>query len=387
MKKKIFLKDKLFLPKLDEPLTKEVVWVHAVSLGEMKAIVTLIEALKEVFDFSLVITTQTTTGYAFAKNRFKKNVYYLPLDFPYLQSRLINLFSPKIFLLMESDFWFNQLSFLKRSGALAILLNGKMSDRSFKRFQFFSFFSRSLFSYFSALFVQDQDAMTKYGKFVPIDKIFITGNLKLSKKGNLESTDRVRKEKSIVIACTHPDEEIELFFALKELLQKGWKLYVAPRHPERFDPVYFALKALYPSIERLSTGGESNCVFVDQMGVLDHLYAKSLFCVMGGSYSSKQGGHDIFEPILNGAYTIFGPYMQSQKQLKQLAQDYGLGEECAKERISQRIESLVEDMATQQEFKKNLEEFKSASKSGFETVFQQLKKIFSEKKIKKNCVK
>lgn len=377
LKKKIPLFKKFFVPSVDAKLSRPVVWVHAVSLGEMKLAASIIQKLQERHSFTLVATTQTKTGYDFAKSVFLKNVFYLPIDLPFLQRRLVKKIKPDLFFLIESDFWYQQLKFMKKQGAKVFLLNGKMSDRSFSRWKNIPKIAGKLFNHLDVLFVQDLESKEKFSAFVDPSKVEVTGNLKLVKKVQEKKGlfPFLNERKVIVIACTHENEEIELYEALKPLIQEGWVFIFAPRHPERFSLVYSQLKAANRATLRISTQRCSEVLLVDQLGILNELYHYSTFAVMGGSYGSKKGGHDIFEPILAGVYVFFGPHMQSQRYLKKLAIENHLAEEKVATELVKAIR--LKGLEQQKSFRVDLEKFKGKIKSDSEEFFKKIENYLS----------
>lgn len=212
--------------------------MHAVSLGEMKALKPIYDELKKRLSVQFLVTTQTKTGYDYAQAHLDCFVCFQPFDFLFLQKKWVKKVDPDLFISIEGDFWFHHLSCLKQAQTQLFLLNGKISDRSFFRMKKVGFFYRKLFTYFDFFFVQDEEAKKKFSYWVPSDQIQVVGNIKFLKPASLS----FKKEKSIVVACTHEPEEEFLYLALQPLIEQGWTLYVAPRHPERFQQVYAMLK-------------------------------------------------------------------------------------------------------------------------------------------------
>lgn len=305
--------------------SKPVIWIHAISVGEVKGVQTLFRELKkrEPGAFFLVTTT-TATGQAEAKRSLPEAdaFAYLPLDFSWVVRRWVKKLNPKLFVLMESDFWFNLLAALKENGTKTVLVNGKMSEKSARRFQKFSFFSKKLFSHFDHLCVQNVDYLQKFLPFVrDAKRLHVTGNLKFDiepqpvdilywqKKLNIQ-------QPILTISCTHAPEEVLLIEALKG---SGWFIILAPRHPERFSHVAEELTKRNVSFFRWShlegrRGGES-VLLIDAMGELPICYSLSRLALVAGSYVDHIGGHNVLEPCLYGVPVLFGPYTYAQKEL------------------------------------------------------------------------
>jgi len=147
---------------------RPVIWIHAVSVGEVKAAQPLFRALKEKEPTSFfLITTTSATGQAEAKRSLPEAdaFAYLPVDLTWVVRRFVQKLRPTIFILVESDFWLNLLTALKAQGTKIVLVSGKMSERSARRFTRFSLFSKKLFSHFDHLCVQNED---HYRRFLPL---------------------------------------------------------------------------------------------------------------------------------------------------------------------------------------------------------------------------
>lgn len=311
-----------------------VIWIHAGSAGEIKAAIPLTIQLQQTFPFAQIVVSNTThTGHMEAKKSLPqaKAHFFLPLDFSWIMHRLVKQISPSALFLVESDFWFQLVYHVKKIGGKVVLVNGKMSARSFKRFQFFSYFTRKLFSLFDLFLVQNNTYFERFSHLISSPKIHVTGNLKWDIKPDLLSSSEKKdlKErfklanKTIIIASTHDPEEKWLLEKLNLLWQlfPTLKVLIAPRHPERFQNVSSLLQkknycyALSSNPSRIT--GEEQVILIDQMGQLIKLYQIVDLAVVGGSFVSHVGGHNIFEPVSVGTFVLFGPYMHTQKDLQQ----------------------------------------------------------------------
>lgn len=245
--------------------------------------------------------------------------------------RLVKQISPRALFLVESDFWFHLVYHVKKIGGKVVLVNGKISDRSYKRFQFFSYFTRKLFSLFDLFLVQNNAYFERFSHLISSHKIYITGNLKWDVKPDLLSSSQKEglKEqfklanKTIIIASTHDPEEKWLLEKLDLLWQlfPTLKVLIAPRHPERFQNVSSLLQkknysyALSSNPSQIT--GEEQVILIDQMGQLTKLYQIVDLAIVGGSFIPHVGGHNIFEPVSVGTPVLFGPHMHTQKDLQQ----------------------------------------------------------------------
>ena len=223
------------------------IWIHSVSVGETKAVVALAKELKQQFPNNpLIISTTTETGQAEAKRSLPFADYhvYLPFDFAWVIAPIIKQAAPALVILCESDFWYNFLYYAKKQKASIVLVNGKLSEQSMKRFKIVSFFTHSLFSFFDLLCVQNllyKERLINIG--LNSEKLVVTGNLKLdehypqlSKNETMEWRQKLGinlDEVVLTIGSSHSPEEQLFIDALKEVWKQTPHLRVllVPRHP------------------------------------------------------------------------------------------------------------------------------------------------------------
>jgi len=293
------------------------IWIHAVSMGETSAILPIYERLLQKYPTAaFFFSSMTKTGLSQAQKLYPEaaGYFFLPLDFSWTMKKLVTRLKPDMLVLSEGDFWLNLTRSVKQRGGSVLLLNGKISSRSSSRFAKVPRFSKQLFRQIDHLCIQNTEYATRFRSlYVPSKKISITGNLKLSittpklkpeekakwrEKLGLKDSDQV-----ITVGSTHEKEE-ELI--LPHIT--GAKVLLAPRHPERFEAVKkFLEKNAYPDVR-----------LIDQMGLLNICYQLSDLAIVGGSFLSGVGGHNIFEPIQAEIPVLFGPYMETQKELVDL---------------------------------------------------------------------
>lgn len=338
------------LPKAERP----VIWIHAVSVGEVKAAQVLFRELrqKERGAFFL-ITTTSATGQAEAKRSLPEAdaFAYLPLDLTWVVKRWVKHFNPRRFILIESDFWFNLLSALKKQGTEISLVSGKLSERSAARFFRFHPFAKKLFAHFDHLCVQNEEHWRRFLPLVPdSSKLHIAGNIKLDLKPQQVTGSLELPKPVITISCTHAPEEELLIEALKG---GEWFLILAPRHPERFENVAALLqkknipfakwshvsKATHPDGWRVVIEKDQKCaiLLIDAMGQLPTCYAHSRLAILGGSYIDSVGGHNVLEPCIYGTPVFFGPHMYGQAEFAKKALDSGAGLQVELVQLRQRL--------------------------------------------------
>jgi 3-deoxy-D-manno-octulosonic-acid transferase len=359
---------------------EKVVWMHAVSMGEVRAMVALFHQIQP--HFTVVISTTTETGLAEALRSMPgaKAHFILPLDFSWTMRRLIKQINPSHLILCESDFWLHLLTLAKAHGAKISLINGKVSERSCHRFKRFSFFTKRLFSSFDLICLQNE---IHYNRFVsmgvPYKKLHVTGNLKLEapvkKMQNVESfrsklgitsTDSV-----LVIGSTHHPEEEELLTALAPLLP-SLKILLVPRHPERFDAVASLLERKSIPYHRYSNPAPAtaNLILIDAMGQLNFCYQIANLAIVAGSYGSQIGGHNIFEPIQQSIPVFFGPHMHAQQELKDLVLSYQAGKEVPLDQLCNEVSLFFKNPTKYtQACQKLLDSIQGATQKTFDLIF------------------
>lgn len=337
------------VPKASGP----VIWIHAVSVGEVKAAQPLFRELKkrERGAFFL-ITTTSATGHAEAKRSLPEAdaFAYLPIDLTWIVNRWVNKLNPRQFILIESDFWFNLLTALKKNGTKIALVSGKMSERSARRFQRFPSFSKKLFGIFDSLCVQNED---QYKRFLPLapdlGRLHITGNLKLDIEPQPVNKSLDLPQPVITISCTHaPEEEL-----LLDALESGpWFIILVPRHPERFEEVAQLLTRKNIPFSRWSRMEKKGRVLlVDAMGQLPICYSHSRLAIVGGSYIDHIGGHNVLEPLLYGTPVIFGPYTFGQSEFAERALSSGAGMRVPLDQLRKTIDEFFNNPLQEQAMK------------------------------------
>lgn len=303
---------------------KQVIWIHMVSMGETRAMIPLYKKLREHYpDAALYLSSTTETGHQEAKRSLPsaEGYFYLPLDLSFLMQRLVKELKPNLLLLSESDFWFNMMHAVKKQGGKVVLVNGKLSERSANRFSRLSLFAKPLFSQIDLFCLQSTEFEKRFSSLIPQEKIRVTGNLKLSippKQLSKEEKAHFRKEfgiqegeRVITIGSTHAGEE-ELILSL---IPSFYRILLVPRHPERFANVK----------KWLEKQNLPHVTLVDRMGILSQCYQISELAIVGGSFIPGVGGHNIFEPIQAGIPVLFGPHMETQKELVEMILDAQAG--------------------------------------------------------------
>lgn len=341
---------------------RQFIWIHAVSVGEAKAVVSLAKRLKEAPERPIVlISSASETGHADAKRSMPFADYhvFLPFDLRWIIKPLLARTKPDLIVLCETDLWYNFLKISKQYGASIVVVNAKISEKSKHRFQKISHFAKELFSLVDLFCVQSSHYVNRFEALgVDAKRLMVTGNIKFDDEhppAGSQVLDALRKrlglteeDRVAVIGSTHEPEEAQLLKALEKTLLKfpELKVLVVPRHPERFDAVAELFSSKGMNFHRFSSENEApknvRVVLVDTMGLLRKCYQLASVAVVAGSFTSKVGGHNILEPLYYNVPTVFGPHMHGQPELVELVLEHQAGLQTDYAEIGQKIIDLFE---------------------------------------------
>ena len=322
------------------------IWVHAVSVGETIAAKPLIRALRERFpERRIVISNVTETGRRIALNIAEADLcLYFPFDFGFAVRRVLTTVRPCVILIVETEIWPNFLRAARKLDIPAVMVNGRISDRSFVRYLRLRWFFRTILPDFSWFCMQtDEDARRIVAMGAPPARVGITRNLKY----DLPVADLPADKKEEILRAfslpadlplftagsTHQGEEEEVVAAYKQLLASGKKflLILAPRHPERAAQVAELLqREKLPFARRTELNGRTDLfspgevLLVDTVGELMQIYAVSDVVFVGGSLVPT-GGHNILEPASLRVPVLFGPHMGNFRESAELILSCGGG--------------------------------------------------------------
>jgi len=331
------------------------IWIHAVSVGEAIVIRGLVEELRRAFPQKrIVISTVTATGNKIAQGMAKPGdfVTYLPLDFSFIVRCVIDKISPSLFILAETEIWPNLITYLYRKNIPVIVVNGRISDSSYRGYSCLKFLIKQIFNRVNLFCVQTEtDAQRLISLGVLENKIKVTGNMKFDatdyadvKKTCLPAgrdyADYQLKlglggvqDKLWVAGSTHQKEEEAILEAYSNLSKdySNLSLLIAPRHPERTDEIEkiiikygFSPNRLSRINERTKDAGPRTIFILDTVGELTKYYAIADIVFVGGSLIRK-GGHNILEPAALGKPVLFGPYMFNFRDIADLFLDNNIG--------------------------------------------------------------
>jgi 3-deoxy-D-manno-octulosonic-acid transferase len=314
-----------------------VIWIHAVSVGEVLAIAGLLEQLRRTLpDHRILVSTTTDTGQDLARKRFgPENVFYFPMDFAFAIRPYLRALHPELVVLAETEFWPNFLSLVHATGSRLAVVNARISDRSWPRYQRYTWALRKMLAHVNLFLAQtQQDSIRLQSIGADSARIQVTGNLKfdVSLPTPPPIVESLRKslateQASPVLVCgsTVEDEEALLLKAFENLRVSHPKavMILAPRHPERFDAVAALLQQMGISFHRRSNWeGEplaGGVLLVDTIGELASIYGLADIAFVGGSLVPR-GGHNIIEPAQHGVAVVTGNHTENFRDIVGLFQ-------------------------------------------------------------------
>ena len=306
---------------------REVVWIHAVSVGEVMAAERLVRELETALPgCAVVVSTTTETGQALACKRLGAGrVFYLPLDFAFTVRRYLGALRPRMVVLMESELWPRLMTECRRGGIALAVVNARVSDRSFPRYMKLRALWRPLLAGVGRFFAQSEETAERLRRIgVATGRVVVTGNLKYDVRAVGENAMAGRVEEAVgdgpllVAGSTLPGEEEILLAAWAEVTAKvpAARLLIAPRHPNRFDEVFRLIEERY-TVVRCSglEGAEAGGVLLlDTIGDLAAVYGLGTAAFVGGSLVAM-GGHNPLEAAQFGVPVVMGESYENFREI------------------------------------------------------------------------
>jgi 3-deoxy-D-manno-octulosonic-acid transferase len=334
------------------------IWAHGASVGEMLAVIPLVEGLR-ARNFNVLVTSGTVTSARLADRRLPPGVIhqFIPLDAPRYTARFLEHWQPNLALLAESDLWPNLIMACNAKSIPLILVNGRLSERSFTRWRYLPATISALLGCFDLCLTQSEPDAERYSD-LGAPRVSMTGNLKLDvpappvDAGKLSAMRAVvRQRPMIAAASTHPGEEAVIIDAHRRLRQSfpGLLTIIAPRHPERGPGVVeiataAGLNAVARSRGLLPDRG-TDVYVADTIGELGLIYRLAPIVFMGGSLV-RHGGQNPIEAAKLGAAILHGPHVWNFSEIyAALDEAHGAEEVLDVNRLAVRIGSWLTDAA------------------------------------------
>jgi 3-deoxy-D-manno-octulosonic-acid transferase len=300
-----------FFLKKNPRFKKDDIWFHVCSLGEARALTPILEKLQER---DISISTITHTGHAEA-SKYKAEVRYLPFE------SLLPFWVKKhqVLVVLEAEFWYLLFAVARVKGSKVVLLNARMTERSFPKYMKLRWLYVQMFQRVDKVFCQSEADKQRF-EALGATNIEVVGNIKLAQKIVAPKMYPKPHSEVIVAASTHDGEEELIVEAYLEYVKMhNAKLVVVPRHPERFESVYSLLEKMKGalSLSRWSEidNFEADIILVDAMGELNNIYAISDVAIIGGAFKEDVGGHNPLEPAHFGCKIITGKHAFMQQEL------------------------------------------------------------------------
>ncbi len=328
------LKDKDYIKNLknrfgiysEEP-QENLIWFHAVSLGEVISSQSLVYKILE--KDNIVLSVSTPTGLREARKIYqnKLQIVYAPWDFVAFVDKFLNHFNPKALILFETEIWPIFINSSSKKNLPIILSNARLSESSFKRYKSLKFFIKDILSLFSIILVQSKKHAVRFeGIGANKEVIYEVGSVKFDSviQGNKSQLVNNIETDFILATSTHEGEDeiiIDSFIELRKELS-GIKMVIVPRHPERSKSISDILSKnkikneIYKDLPKAFN--ENEVIVIGQTGLLNELYQMAKVSLIGGSLKSRYGGHNIIEAASNMCSFIVGPYMRNFEDILDL---------------------------------------------------------------------
>ena len=296
-------------------LSKKIIWIHAASVGEFKSADFLINILHE--KYTLLITTTTVSAANYACDHYNNKIIhqFAPFDITFWVKKFLNHWKPSFIIWIESDLWPTTLNIIKQKNIRAILVNSRMSPKSFNKWKKFPLFYKQIIECFSEIFAQSKIDQNRI-KLLTKKNIKFIGNLKFIttnrtfQKTNFSYLKKDQNFITLMITSTHNNEEAQLLPIIKDLFSKfqNLRIIIAPRHPERAKQIMSLCTSfnLLSHFESKKNNNKKSIIIVDSFGILSNYFNISDIVFLGGSLISA-GGHNPIEPAMYNCAILTGP--------------------------------------------------------------------------------
>ena len=316
---------RLKLPQLDGTI-----WIHAVSVGEVKAVEKLISRIRQQFPGRpLVVSTTTPTGQQLARDRrdLIDHTFYFPLDLPGAISRTLDRVQPQLVIIAETEIWPNFLRICRQRNVPVMMINGRISDKSLPGYAKLRRWLRPVLDNYLVLGMQseqDRDRIESIG--AKAERVAVFGNLKYDITPPARPLDPrlvafLKNWPELWIAAsTMPGEDelvLDSYIGLKQS-RPGLKLMLAPRHPDRAETILELIKARQLiGVRRSALTQDGDVLVLDTVGELASCFEFASIVFVGGSLVER-GGHNVLEPASHSKPVVFGPHMENFREISKL---------------------------------------------------------------------
>ena len=311
-------------PQLEPVAGGKAVWIHAVSVGEVRSLRSLVAEL-ETRGRRIVLSVTTPTGFDFARREYPGLAVILsPLDLSFVVRRFIDRIQPQLVIFNELEIWPNWISLLRRRRIPMLLINGRVSEKAFRRYRIFRPVLRPFFRGVDGFLVQNELYRQRFLRLhIPAGKITVCGNIKADEAirsiGQLPPPEEVRAHlrlagpprKIVVLASSHPRDE-EVFVTAIPGRGDDFFFIIVPRHVQRAPAIAARLQRLGISQALFSRQQSADpglqVLIYDRMGFLLPIMSIAAIVFMGGTFDAAIGGHNLYEPAALGKTIAGGPH-------------------------------------------------------------------------------
>jgi len=293
--------------------SKPLIWLHAVSMGEVRAATEVIKLLQLQYPhYNILVTNMTATGQEISKKTLGNvTVCLVPLDYPFMVKRFFRYFRPQIGIILETEVWPNLLHYANKNQVKLVLANARMSDKSCNGYLRFADFSRDIFNKFDVILAQDSNSSDNFKHLGFSGAIEIVGNTKfdLAMPNNIGDLSQLTDARKIITFASSRDGEEEMIVQYLSKLDK-YLLLIVPRHDYRFVEIKniltkYNIKYQLRS-DKVALRHDTQVLLGDSMGELFAYYQISDIVIMGGSFADY-GCQNPLEPLMLDLPVIIGP--------------------------------------------------------------------------------
>ena len=307
----------------------QTIWFHGASVGEIMSIIPIIKILEKKDKVQKILLTSNTTSSAsvIKKIKLRKTQHvYFPIDENFLANKFLEIWKPKVAIFVDSEIWPNMIKNLKRKSIPIVLINGRITPKSYSRWSKFPNFAKKIFSNFALALPQNKETKIYLNK-LGVKNLKIAGNLKYfgEKKSKINSDVKkiFKNRKIFCCASTHDDEEdliTEAHINVKKNINNLLTVII-PRHVYRTDRIVSLLESKKLNVitrsSRKKIKKSTDIYIVDTYGEARKFYEMSNLCFVGGSLIDH-GGQNPLEPARGKNYIIFGPFVHNFKEVYNL---------------------------------------------------------------------
>ena len=326
------------------------IWIHAASVGEVNAVVPLILKIhNEQPDTPITLTSNTTTSAAIAKKQLPESVQhiYFPLDYYWAIKRIVNKINPKEIFIVETEFWPNLYTELRKRNIPLIIINGRISEKTLYAKDWLKNIYAQILPLITKVYARSETDQTRFIELgLAADKSEVLGNIKFSSITEQHIEPIKFDHPYVLAASTREDEEQIIVESWLKSRYQNHLLIIVPRHPNRISEILTQLKSFSVDIAVRSKNdavtSKTDIYIADTIGELKAFIAGSEFVLMGGSFVTK-GGHNILEVAQLGKAVVFGPDMRSFEDEAKTFIEYNAGIQCDTTNLHKIFNALLDD--------------------------------------------